>query len=76
MVGSSVAACGGFLRSEAGTLRFPHSNNSAEYPHGVNCGWVIVTNRTLVLNVTFKHFNVESSPLCNYDWLQVSSTAT
>lgn len=64
-------ACGGFLRSEAGTLRFPHSNNSNVYPHGVNCGWVIITNSSLVLNVTFTYFDIEGGLLCNYDWLQV-----
>ncbi|XP_034244978.1 cubilin [Thrips palmi] len=69
-------ACGGFLRSEAGTLRFPHSNNSNVYPHGVNCGWVIITNTSMVLNVTFTHFEVEDGTQCNYDWLQIHDGPT
>ncbi|XP_049840781.1 cubilin-like [Schistocerca gregaria] len=64
--------CGGFLPNEAGTLTFPDSSSrSTSYPHGMSCAWVIITNSTKVLNVTFTNFHLEGSAGCTYDWLQV-----
>ncbi|GLG98263.1 Cubilin homolog [Gryllus bimaculatus] len=64
-------SCGGRLRSPSGTLKFPPSNEGINYPSQVSCGWLIVTNSTQVLNVTFKSFNLEESPECSFDWLQI-----
>ncbi|XP_049840768.1 cubilin-like [Schistocerca gregaria] len=64
--------CGGFLPNEAGTLTFPDSSSrSTSYPHSMSCAWVIITNSTKVLNVTFTSFHLEGSVGCTYDWLQV-----
>lgn len=63
-------ACGGVINSLNGTLKYPASE---EYPHNSRCAWLIKTNLTKVLNVTFTKFDLEYSADCRYDWLQVNS---
>lgn len=60
--------CGGVLTGQSGNLKFPLSDS---YPHNTRCAWLIRTNSTQVLNVTFTKFVVESSTDCRFDWLQV-----
>lgn len=67
---SSVLACGGQLKAQEGILKYPLINGT--YQHRVNCAWVIETNITKVLNVTFIYFDLETSRECEYDFLQVS----
>lgn len=67
---SEVRACGGVLMGLRGTLRYPPSDN---YPHNSRCAWLIKTNVTQVLNITFTRFDVERSQDCHFDWLQVSA---
>ncbi|XP_017881696.1 cubilin [Ceratina calcarata] len=61
--------CGGVSRNPVGHLEFPIGGNV--YQHGLSCAWVLVTNSSLVLNVTFTRFNLELSPDCKYDFLQI-----
>ncbi|XP_071443305.1 cubilin [Hetaerina americana] len=63
-------ACGGTLRGISGVLQFP-ATGTEKYPHSTNCAWLLVTNGTQVLNVTFTKFSLEESPSCQYDWLQI-----
>lgn len=65
---TEVRACGGVLTGLSGTLKYPPSDN---YPHNSRCAWLIRTNMTQVLNVTFTKFNLEGSNECRFDWLQV-----
>lgn len=53
-----------------GRLRYPPGNGS--YEHNAQCAWVIRTNESLVLNVTFQSFNLEDSSECRFDWLQIN----
>lgn len=66
-------ACGGVLDDLSGSLTYPIGNGT--YNHNARCAWLIITNHTKILNVTFTKFNLEN-PLqnkeCKYDWLQVS----
>jgi cubilin len=64
--------CGGVLATENGTLRFPTDPTASTYQHNSRCAWLIRTNATQVLNITFTSFNIEFSSECRYDWLQVS----
>ncbi|XP_033347146.1 cubilin [Bombus vosnesenskii] len=61
--------CGGVSRNPLGHLEFPIGGNV--YQHGLSCAWVLVTNSSLVLNVTFTRFNLEHSTDCKYDFLQI-----
>ncbi|XP_076766726.1 cubilin [Xylocopa sonorina] len=61
--------CGGVSRNPVGHLKFPSGGNV--YQHGLSCAWVLVTNSSLVLNVTFTSFNLEESTDCKYDFLQI-----
>lgn len=61
-------SCGGILNSPSGVLKHPISDN---YAHDTRCAWVIVTNSSQVLNVTFTRFNLEASSDCRFDWLQI-----
>ncbi|KAH0568173.1 hypothetical protein KQX54_019308 [Cotesia glomerata] len=62
-------ACGGVIRDLAGTLTYPP--NGATYGHGLSCAYILATNTSLVLNVTFKQFDLESTPGCRHDFLQI-----
>ncbi|XP_068081387.1 cubilin [Anabrus simplex] len=64
-------SCGGRLNSEEGSLSFPPSSTSQTYVPNLSCAWVILTNASMVLNVTFTSFHLEEAPDCNYDWLQI-----
>ncbi|KOC70062.1 Cubilin [Habropoda laboriosa] len=61
--------CGGVSRNPVGHLQFPIAGNV--YQHGLSCAWVLITNSSLVLNVTFSKFNLEQSIDCKYDFLQI-----
>nr|XP_008192422.1 PREDICTED: cubilin [Tribolium castaneum] len=63
-------SCGGRLVGETGTLVFP-SGSSQTYSSAMSCAWILETNVTKVLNITFKRFDVEGSRGCRYDWLQI-----
>lgn len=62
-------SCGGVLTDLNNTLKYPFS--AGNYQHNAKCAWLIKTNNTKVLNITFKSFNLESSNECRFDWLQV-----
>ncbi|KAH8387553.1 hypothetical protein KR093_007741, partial [Drosophila rubida] len=64
------SSCNGMLVGESGRLRYPPSGSS--YQHNAQCAWVIRTNESLVLNVTFHSFNLEDSTECRFDWLQIN----
>lgn len=67
---SQSTACGRVLYLESGILKYPE-NSTVKYPHNSRCAWLIKTNHTKVLNVTFTKFNLETSKDCKFDWLQV-----
>lgn len=69
-------SCGGLKTGESGTIEFPQkfSNSSVRNYHpNARCAWLIKTNHTKILNITFTKFNVEYSTDCKFDWLQVRS---
>ncbi|KAI4498132.1 hypothetical protein M0802_006618 [Mischocyttarus mexicanus] len=61
--------CGGVSRNPIGHLEFPIGGTT--YQHGLSCAWVLVTNSSQVLNVTFTSFNLENSIDCKFDFLQI-----
>lgn len=61
--------CGGVSRNPMGTLQFPMDGST--YQHGLSCAWVLITEFSKVLNVTFTAFNLEQSTDCKFDFLQV-----
>lgn len=65
---TATKSCGGILTSESGVLKYPISD---KYDHDSRCAWLIVTNSSQVLNVTFTKFNLEASTDCRFDWLQI-----
>lgn len=62
--------CGGLKNSENGTISYP-VDGSSPYFHNSRCAWLIKTNHTKVLNLTFHKFDLEESRDCKFDWLQV-----
>lgn len=66
---AEVRVCGGVLDSAAGVLKYPRTEG--QYQHNQRCAWLIQTNVTQVLNVTFTKFMLEPSAQCRYDWLQL-----
>ncbi|XP_068628109.1 cubilin-like [Battus philenor] len=61
--------CGGVFNHEEGSIIYPLSNTT--YSHNARCAWVIHTIPEKVINVTFSKFNLETSPECLYDFLQI-----
>lgn len=66
---TQTRSCGGVRRDESGTISYPDS--TSEYHHNSKCAWLIKTNHTKVLNITFTKFQIEASPECSFDWLQI-----
>ncbi|KAJ8727243.1 hypothetical protein PYW08_015640 [Mythimna loreyi] len=62
-------SCGGVLDNEEGSIVYPLTNTT--YNHNSQCAWVIHTAPDKVINVTFSKFNLEGSPECMYDFLQI-----
>ncbi|KAF9421742.1 hypothetical protein HW555_002423 [Spodoptera exigua] len=62
-------SCGGVLDNEEGSIVYPLTNTT--YNHNSQCAWVIHTAPDKVINVTFSKFNLEASPECAYDFLQI-----
>ncbi|XP_044011009.1 cubilin [Aphidius gifuensis] len=61
--------CGGIIRDQSGILTYP--SKSIVYSHDLSCAFVIVTNSSLVLNVTFSKFDIELTAGCRHDFLQI-----
>lgn len=66
------SSCGKYFRTPQGYVEFPVGTGN-KYDHGLSCAWVIITNHTLVLNVTFTKFALEGSTgdECTNDYVQV-----
>ncbi|XP_017013207.2 cubilin homolog [Drosophila takahashii] len=64
------SSCNGRLSSISGSLKYPPED--AQYDHNSQCTWLIRTDESLVLNVTFNSFDLEDSTECRFDWLQVN----
>ncbi|CAG9816798.1 unnamed protein product [Phaedon cochleariae] len=64
-------ACGGLLKAENGTLKFP-PDDYEDYNDRSNCAWLISSNfSSRVLNITIKKFDIEKHPSCQADWLEI-----
>lgn len=66
---AEVRTCGGVLNSPAGSLKYP--TTAGQYMDNQRCAWLIQTDVTQVLNITFGKFMLEPSPSCRHDWLQI-----
>lgn len=64
------SSCNGMLSAPSGRLRYPPEGTG--YEHNAQCAWVIRTNESLVVNVTFNSFDLEDSTECRFDWLQIN----
>lgn len=69
---NQINRCGGRLEGELGHLRYPPNGT---YDQNARCAWVITTNVTKVLNVTFNLFQLEFTTDCRFDWLQIHDGA-
>ncbi|KAG5668322.1 hypothetical protein PVAND_016266 [Polypedilum vanderplanki] len=54
------STCGGVISTENGTLRYPTDPTATTYQHNSRCAWLIRTNITKVLNITFTSFILNS----------------
>ncbi|XP_058153894.1 cubilin [Dasypus novemcinctus] len=64
-------ACGGLLlTSSSDTLSSPLY--PAKYPYNQNCSWTLQAQPPFShITVSFSHFDLESSPACSHDYLEV-----
>ncbi|KAK0071942.1 hypothetical protein PV325_012125 [Microctonus aethiopoides] len=63
------SACGGNYYSESGTLTSPMYPDS--YPLNVECIWILNTAPGNQISVIFSEFNLEVSPNCDKDYLEI-----
>ena len=47
-----------------------------QYPHGMDCRWVIVAPPGHIIKLTWMTFNLEESHTCSYDYLAVFDNTT
>lgn len=59
------------MSSDSGMIRYPESNTTLTYESNLNCAWTIEVNSSLVVNMTFIWIDVEKSPKCSYDYVEV-----
>lgn len=64
-----LSACGGNYYSESGTLTSPMYPDS--YPLNVECIWILNTAPGNQISVIFSEFNLEVSPNCDKDYLEI-----
>lgn len=60
---NEASSCSGELRRPQGNLKYPP--NQALSVSNAICSWLITTEATKVLNVTFKNFTLENSKNCH-----------
>lgn len=65
---NQVNRCGGHLDSPLGHLKYPLPGSMEE---NTRCGWVITTNRSKVLNITFINFTMEDSFGCQLNGIDI-----
>lgn len=66
---TQTRSCGGVRTEESGVISYPDAVSA--YYHNSKCAWLLKTNHTKVLNITFTKFHIEPSQDCRYDWLQI-----
>ncbi|XP_071816698.1 uncharacterized protein [Apostichopus japonicus] len=61
--------CGEVLYAGEGKVQSP--NHPGKYPSDVNCEWLITTEYTNHITLLFSTFELEESPGCHYDYLEI-----
>ncbi|XP_050095897.1 LOW QUALITY PROTEIN: cubilin homolog [Anopheles aquasalis] len=68
---TAVQECDSERYQLAGTLHYPEFNQTT-LGHSTRCAWLIKTNETFTLNVTFSQFRlIGSRGECKSEWLQI-----
>lgn len=63
--------CGGHLTLPMGTLGSPDPNLDGLYEPRMECTWVMEMPVNSAVNLSFSSFQLEPSPTCRYDYVQV-----
>ncbi|KAM4705286.1 LOW QUALITY PROTEIN: cubilin [Rhinophrynus dorsalis] len=71
---SVMEGCGGTLTALQGTITSP--GYPAVYPHGMNCTWFISVPPGNLIRLIFTSFNLETSYICRYDYLEIYDNVT
>ncbi|XP_077015414.1 cubilin-like [Tamandua tetradactyla] len=71
---SADLACGKVLTQPAGAIQSPGHPN--DYPHGINCTWLIVAQPGHLVRLVFRAFHLEFHYNCSKDYLEVRDTAS
>lgn len=68
-VTSGTLRCGEVLHAGEGKIQSP--NHPGKYPSNVNCEWLITAEYTNHITLLFSTFELEESPGCHYDYLEI-----
>ncbi|XP_039485939.1 cubilin homolog [Drosophila santomea] len=63
--------CGATIRGPSGQLHYPPNTSDGDYQADERCPFIIRTNRSMVLNLTFTQFQLQDSVDCSADFLQL-----
>ncbi|XP_067648024.1 cubilin homolog [Eurosta solidaginis] len=61
--------CGSIIRELSGSITYPPDGGT--YLPNERCAWLIRSADSLVLNIKFSRFDLETATDCNKDWLQL-----
>ena len=65
-----------YMHEKAKQADFDHILQPQQYPHGMDCRWVIVGPPGHIIKLTWMSFNLEESHTCLYDYLAVYDNTT
>lgn len=65
--------CGGYLSMPMGMFGSPDPDLDGRYEPRMDCLWTIEMPVNRAINLTFTSFDVENSPNCRYDYLNVKN---
>ncbi|XP_072515261.1 procollagen C-endopeptidase enhancer a [Salminus brasiliensis] len=60
--------CGGKLTKPQGTIKTPNWPEK-NYPPGISCSWLITVDPSMVIEVKFDKFDVETDTYCRFDYV-------
>ncbi|XP_071942939.1 cubilin-like isoform X2 [Antedon mediterranea] len=66
--------CGGRYTDQTGIFSSPTNGN--EYPHGVDCFYVVTVEDGYIIRLTFETFSLETHHNCIYDYVEVYDNST
>ncbi|XP_050362534.1 cubilin-like [Nymphalis io] len=63
--------CGGIYRQNTGIINHP-MDTGTQYSNSQTCTWMLIASQGMHIKLTWNRFKLESTPLCNSDYVLIS----